>query len=87
MCYVYVLQSQSTKKLYTGVTKDFETRLKRHNGELPHNDKSCTYKQKGPWVVVYKEKCEDRDEANRREKYLKTGAGGEFIKNKLHMRP
>ena len=86
MCYVYVLQSESTKKLYIGCTKDLETRLKRHNNELPHNQKSFTYKQKGPWVVVYKEKCEDRDMANKREKYLKSGVGREFIHKQI-MRP
>ena len=71
MANVYVIKSSSTGKIYTGCTKDLNARLLRHNGFLSHDKKSYTYKQKGPWVVVYSEKCNDIIEARKREKYLK----------------
>ena len=80
MAEVYVLKSSSTGKIYIGCTNDIEKRLLTHNGILPHDKKSYTYKQKGPWVVVYSEKCNDMTEARKREKYLKSGQGREFLK-------
>lgn len=77
---VYVLRSESTGRIYIGHTKDYEKRTKRHNQELPLNKKSYTYKNKGPWLLVYKEEFKTRVEAKKREKQLKSYRGREYIK-------
>jgi putative endonuclease len=84
---VYVLKSLGSGKIYTGSTRNLDVRLKRHNNELPHSKKSFTYKQQGPWIVVYCEKCNDMTSAHKREKYLKTGVGREFIHKQINLRP
>ncbi|MEK7610360.1 MAG: GIY-YIG nuclease family protein [Patescibacteria group bacterium] len=74
---VYILQNQ-VGKLYTGQTKNFETRLIEHNV----TGHGYTAKHR-PWKVVLMEKYQNRTEAMKREKYLKTGAGRDWIKRQL----
>ena len=81
--FVYALQSKSTGKIYIGYTSNLENRIKRHNGFLPTKSTSYTHKQKGPWVVVYRELCENTQQARKREKELKTAKGSEFIKKQI----
>jgi putative endonuclease len=71
----YVLQSQSTHRLYTGSTSDFDKRLMQHN-----TDVSFSTKHRGPWVLVYREDFATLAEAVRRERYLKTGKGREELR-------
>lgn len=80
MFIVYVIQSQSTGKIYIGQTNNLNKRLKRHNQQLPTKKKSYTTKNKGPWKVIYTEKVQTRKEARKREKQLKTSKGRRFIK-------
>ena len=77
MFYVYVLRSLSNEKLYTGQTENLERRIQEHNSGigLVHYTKG-----KGPWNLVFQEKFPTRSEAMAREKYLKTGAGRDFLK-------
>lgn len=77
---IYVIKSESTGKIYVGQTEDFEKRLKRHNKELPYNKKSYTTKNIGPWKLVYKEVFGTRIEALKREKYLKSHVGRDYIR-------
>ena len=80
--WVYILQNEITGKLYKGQTSDLENRLMRHNsGES--GSKRYTYKQKGPWQLIYSEKHSTRSEAMKREKFLKSGQGREWIKDNL----
>jgi putative endonuclease len=77
---VYVLRSQSTGKLYTGQTEDITRRLNEHQtgtGPVRYT------KGHGPWELIYSEEYENRSEAMKREKYLKTGVGRDFLRNKL----
>ncbi|MFA6295326.1 MAG: GIY-YIG nuclease family protein [Candidatus Paceibacterota bacterium] len=83
MATVYVIKSLSTNKLYTGCTSDLQQRLDRHNGLLPSKKSSYTRKQKGPWIVVYSEICQDMSQARKRELQLKSSRGREFIKNQI----
>ena len=76
----YVIKSVSTDKIYIGQAEDFEKRLKRHNKELSYNKKSYTAKNKGPWKLVYKEVFKTRTEALKREKYLKSHVGRDYIR-------
>jgi putative endonuclease len=42
-----------------------------------------TYKQKGPWRLIYSEEHATRSEAMKREKFLKSGQGREWIKDNI----
>jgi putative endonuclease len=82
MFYIYILQSTSTGETYTGQTSNLENRLQQHND--PSYTKTLhTKRRKGPWVLIYKEEFSTRAEAMRREKYLKTGKGREWVKNNI----
>ncbi|MEO6729028.1 MAG: GIY-YIG nuclease family protein [Candidatus Dojkabacteria bacterium] len=79
MNYVYVLKSLSSSKLYIGQTHNLELRLKQHNGEGLFS--SGYTRGKGPWSLIHYESFTTRSEAIKREKFLKTGKGREFINN------
>lgn len=72
---VYVLYSQSHKKIYIGYTSSLEERFKSHN-ELA--TKGWTIKFR-PWEIVHKEIFESKVDAMRREKELKSAKGREGI--------
>lgn len=64
--------------LYTGYTNDLKKRVEQHkNGEV----KSTMNRR--PLKLVYYEACLDQQDATRREKYLKSGSGKIYIKNRL----
>jgi putative endonuclease len=78
MYYTYVLLSKADKNLYTGYTSDLKTRLVEHNnGHVPST------KSRIPLVLIYYEACANQKDALRREKYLKSGNGKIYIKNRL----
>ena len=79
MFYVYVVKNEFNK-VYTGQTSNLERRLKRHNGDLPAKPTSYTSKIVGAWKIIYKEECPSREEALRREKFLKSHKGREWLK-------
>jgi putative endonuclease len=75
MYYVYAIKSLNRNYIYVGMTKDIEKRLKEHNyGE---NRSTKAYR---PFELINKEVFSLRIEARIREKYLKSGAGKEFLK-------
>jgi putative endonuclease len=78
MFFVYVLQSQSSGKRYVGQTADLEQRLKEHN-DPSHNLAKCTTRNAGPWELLHSEEYATRSEAMKREKWLKSGVGREWI--------
>ena len=75
--WVYILRNKSTGKLYTGQTSDIGARLDRHNSEFGKD--RYTRKQEGAWELVYSEELETRSAAVRRERFLKSGKGREWI--------
>ena len=78
MYYVYVFRSDKDNRWYTGSTKDLRKRLKQHNvGEV------SSTKRRGPFTLIYYEACEHIRDAKAREKYLKTGMGKRYLKNRL----
>jgi putative endonuclease len=85
MFYVYVIKNSLNGKIYIGQTSNLEKRLKRHNGQLFNKRKSFTYKNKGSgeWILVYKEEFEERKDALKREKELKSFQGRKFLKDKI----
>ena len=75
MWYVYVLRSKDSPRFYTGMSSNVENRLKEHN-----RGKTKSTKGYRPWELVFKEDYQSIDEARKRELYLKTGIGREYIK-------
>ena len=78
--HTYVLQNQQNR-LYVGSTGNLAERLERHAA----GDSRWTSKR-GPWRLVYSEEHVSRSEAMRREKYLKSGSGREWLRAKLNGR-
>jgi len=76
--YTYVLQSKVDGKFYTGFTKNLKLRFEQHNEQLVESTKSRV-----PLKLIYYEACLDRNDATKREKYLKTYHGKMFIKKRL----
>ena len=75
MWHIYVLKSLVNSRLYTGSTNNLERRLKEHN-----SGQSKYTRLTRPFKLVYKEDYFNRLEARRRELFLKTGKGREFVK-------
>jgi len=78
MFYVYVLKSKKDNKWYTGSTNDLRKRFNQHN-----SGKSTWTKGRGPFEIIYYEACFNEDDARSREKYLKSGMGKRYLKNRL----
>jgi putative endonuclease len=77
---VYVLYSEAFQKHYTGFSSDFESRLKSHN-LFGKKDWAARYR---PWKVILIEEYPDKADAMKREKWLKTGVGRDFISKLQH---
>jgi len=76
--YVYLIVSEEGHH-YTGHTPDLKRRLAEHNAGLSHATKHG--KQ---WRIVYTtEEFPTRKEAMKRERWLKSGVGREWIKNTI----
>ncbi len=78
MFYTYVLLSKKDNRLYTGYTGDLRKRFIAHN-----SGKVQATKNRGPFELIYYEACLNEQDATAREKYLKTGMGKRYLKNRL----
>jgi len=76
MIIVYALKSITRNYIYVGMTQNLTERFNRHN-----NGYERTTKPYRPFKLIYFEEFNSRAEARVREKYLKSGAGKEFLKN------
>ncbi len=85
MFFIYVLRNIETNKRYIGHTSDLKRRIDEHNTSNL-NPKRYTKKIPGPWELIYKEEYSARSQAMRREKFLKSGQGREWLK-KLFEKP
>lgn len=74
----YVLLSEQDKRLYTGTTRDLQVRLREHKKGWVH---STSYRR--PLGLVYYRACLSADDAFRRERFLKTGKGKRYLRNRL----
>ena len=72
---VYVLESKEGYR-YTGMTDSLERRLREHN---EHSLSFWTKRGTG-WKLVYSEEFASKSEALRHEKWLKSGAGRDYLK-------
>ena len=72
--FTYVLLSLKDNKYYTGFTSNLPLRFESHkNGKVPST------KNRRPLKLIYYEACLNKQDALKREKYLKTHYG------KLHL--
>jgi putative endonuclease len=76
--YTYVLQSCKDEQLYVGVTKNLSKRINEHNSGEVVSTKAFI-----PFKCVYAEACINDGDAYAREKYLKSGMGRRYLKNRL----
>ena len=76
--FVYVLLSQKDGMFYTGYTKNLVNRMEEHtHGKVPST------RLRLPVILIYWEGCLNQQDATRREKYLKSGNGKIYLKNRL----
>ncbi|MBW2740170.1 MAG: GIY-YIG nuclease family protein [Deltaproteobacteria bacterium] len=78
MYYTYVLQSMKDMNFYTGFTKDLKLRFEQHNKGLVESTKD-----RRSFKLIYYEACLSRNDATRREKYLKSYHGKMFLRRRL----
>lgn len=77
MHYVYVLQNPKGQ-FYTGCTSDLRKRIAEHK-----DGKSTYTRSHGPYELVYYEASLNQNDAYAREKYLKSGMGKRYLKNRM----
>jgi len=79
MYYTYILRSQKDGKFYTGITNNIDDRIKKHNHGYRATQSTMN---RGLFDLVFVQISENRIEARRLEKHLKSGMGRE-IKREL----
>ncbi len=82
MFWVYVLINREINKRYIGHTNDLQRRLDEHKG-LSENTKRFTGKSTGKWELIHSEQFSTRSEAMKREKWLKSGIGRQFLDSSI----
>jgi len=76
--YTYVLLSLKDGMFYTGYTRSLQERFRLHSaGIVPSTQ------DRRPLRLIYYEACGSRQDALAREKYLKSGMGKRYIRNRL----
>ena len=78
MFYTYVLLSKKDQKFYTGFTENLKLRFEQHNKGLVESTRDRI-----PFELIYFEACLNREDAIRREKYLKSFHGKMYLRNRL----
>ena len=76
--YTYILKSKKFGNFYTGATNNLRQRIEQHNNGLVYS-----IKNKRPLELVYFEACLNKNDAYRRERYLKSGMGKRYFRNRL----
>jgi len=75
---IYLLLSGKDNDFYTGYTNDLKKRIKEHQ-----KGKVKSTKHRLPIRLIYYEACLNKYDALAREKYLKSGHGKKYIRNRL----
>jgi putative endonuclease len=76
--YVYLLQSLKDYSWYIGYTNNLKKRFFEHNKGINRSTKG-----KRPWKLIYYEAGINEIDAKNRERYLKSGMGRRYLKNRL----
>ncbi len=75
MYYIYAIRSIKKNYIYVGLTNNPERRIAEHNYK-----KEKTTRLYAPFKTILIKKYKTRIEARKREKYLKSGIGKEYLK-------
>jgi len=78
MITVYAIKSLIKNYIYVGQTDNLQRRLEEHN-----KGKNRTTKPYKPFKLILGEIFKTRIEARKREKYLKSGCGREYLKKSI----
>ncbi|RTZ95113.1 MAG: GIY-YIG nuclease family protein [Deltaproteobacteria bacterium] len=78
MFYTYVLQSEIDHQFYVGYTKNLKLRFEKHNKGYIKSTKD-----RRPFQLIYYEACLSQKDALKREKYLKTFHGKQYLHKRL----
>jgi putative endonuclease len=72
--FVYVIKSKEGF-IYKGMADNLQRRL------VEHNNKTLSFwtKRGTNWELIYKEEFDNKTEALKRERWLKTGVGREYL--------
>ena len=76
--YVYILLSLKDRQFYTGTTSDLRRRFREHN-----DGKNYSTAPRRPFKLIYYEAYLLKEDADAREKYLKTSMGRRVIRKQL----
>jgi len=76
MYYVYAIKSKRENYIYIGLSNNPERRIAEHNYK-----KERTSRFYAPFETILAEKYSRGIEARKREKYLKSGIGKEYLKS------
>ena len=78
MYIVYILKSYKNKTYYVGLTKNLNKRI------VQHNDGESKYTRPGiPWELQWYCVFNNKNKAEKFEKYLKSGSGNAFFKKRM----
>jgi putative endonuclease len=78
MYYTYVLYREKDERWYTGTTRDLRARYAAHT-----NGRVWATRSRRPLSLVYYEACRCQEDAFRRERYLKSGRGKRYLRQRL----
>jgi len=73
--FVYVLKSQKDNKHYIGSTSNIDKRLAFHNAGHQRSTRTRI-----PFILIYQEELATKQEALKRELYIKSLKGGEAFR-------
>jgi putative endonuclease len=73
---VYILQSESTLKYYSGHTQNIENRLSEHN-----KGETSSIRHGIPWKLVWESEAANRSQAMRLEKRIKARGAKRFLED------
>jgi putative endonuclease len=76
MYYTYAIKSKVRNYIYVGLSNNPDRRISEHNDR-----KEKTTRSYAPFMTILIEKHQSRAEARKREKYLKSGIGKEYLKS------
>jgi putative endonuclease len=78
MFHAYILLSLKDNRTYVGYTKNLSRRLDLHN-----SGQVISTKHRLPFRILFAEKFETRQEAQKRERYWKSGGGRRKLKKMI----
>src|SRR6266496_12868 len=76
--YVYLLRSVADDGFYIGFSRDLKRRFSEHKRGI-----CFATKHRRPWKLIYCEAYTEREDAEKRERYLKSGAGRRLLRHQL----